>query len=104
MAVIVSMLRGVNVAGHNKIKMEVLRALYESLGFRDAQTYVASGNVVFRTEAQSLTALAKRIESAIERDFGFRPCIILAPLPNSKIRSQETHSEPGAVSSRASFW
>jgi uncharacterized protein (DUF1697 family) len=77
MAVIVSMLRGVNVAGHNKIRMEALRALYESLGFRDAQTYVASGNVVFRTEAQSLTALAKRIESAIERDFGLRPRVIL---------------------------
>jgi uncharacterized protein (DUF1697 family) len=77
MAVIVSMLRGVNVAGHNKIKMEALRALYGSLGLRDAQTYVASGNVVFRTKAQSLAALAKRIESAIERDFGFRPRIIL---------------------------
>jgi uncharacterized protein (DUF1697 family) len=77
MPVIVSMLRGVNVAGHNKIKMEALRALYESLGLRNARTYVASGNVVFRTNAQSLTALAKRIEGAIERDFGFRPRVIL---------------------------
>ena len=77
MAVIVSMLRGVNVGGHNKIKMEALRALYESLGLRDAQTYVASGNIVFRTKAQSFTALAKRIESAIEQNSGFRPRVIL---------------------------
>jgi uncharacterized protein (DUF1697 family) len=77
MAVIVSMLRGVNLLSHNRIKMDALRALYESLGLRDAQTYVVSGNVVFRTKARNLSALAKRIENAIERSFGFRPRVIL---------------------------
>jgi uncharacterized protein (DUF1697 family) len=77
MAVIVSMLRGVNVGGHNQIKMEALRALYESLGLRDAQTYVVSGNVVFRSKERNLAALAKRIENAIERSFGFRPDVIV---------------------------
>ena len=76
MTVIISMLRGVNVGGHNKIKMDALRDLYESLGLRDAQTYVQSGNVVFRTEAKDLAGLAKRIEDAIERKFGFRPSVI----------------------------
>ncbi len=59
MAVIVSMLRGVNLASHNRVKMEALRALYESLGFRDPQTYVQSGNVVFRTKQRDLVALAR---------------------------------------------
>jgi uncharacterized protein (DUF1697 family) len=77
MAVIVSLLRGVNLVNHNRIRMDALRALYESLGFRDAQTYVVSGNVVFRTRARNLTALAKRIEDAIEQNFGFRPRVIL---------------------------
>ena len=77
MTVVISMLRGVNVGGHNKIKMDALRDLYESLGLRDAQTYVQSGNVVFRTDAKDLAALAKRIEDAIERKFGFRPGVIL---------------------------
>jgi uncharacterized protein (DUF1697 family) len=77
MAVVISMLRGVNVGGHNKIKMDALRALYESLGLRDPQTYVQSGNVVFRTQAKDLAALAKRIENAIERSFGFRPAVIV---------------------------
>src|SRR5260370_26574751 len=53
MAVIISMLRGVNVGGHNKMKMDALRALYESLKLRDAQTYVQSGNVIFRTDERS---------------------------------------------------
>ena len=77
MAVIVSMLRGVNLVRHNRIKMDALRALYESLGLRDVETYVVSGNVVFRTKTRNLTALAKRIEDAIERSFGFRPRVIL---------------------------
>jgi uncharacterized protein (DUF1697 family) len=77
MAVIVAMLRGVNLGGHNMIKMEALRALCGSLGLRDAQTYVQSGNVVFRTKHRNLAALAKRIEDAIERGFGFRPAVIV---------------------------
>src|ERR1700730_1781566 len=71
------MLRGVNVGGHNKIKMEALRALYESLGLLDPQTYIQSGNVVFRTEERNLVLLAKRIENGIERSFGFRPGVIV---------------------------
>src|SRR5665811_2227083 len=77
MPVIISMLRGVNVGAHNRIKMDALRALYESLGLRDPQTYVQSGNVVFRTDKRDLVALAKRIEDAIEQGFGFRPTVIL---------------------------
>ena len=75
--VVISMLRGVNVGGHNKIKMDALRELCESLGLRGVQTYVQSGNVVFRTDTKDLAALAKRIEDAIERKFGFRPGVTL---------------------------
>src|SRR5271166_158926 len=77
MTVVISMLRGVNVGGHNKIKMDALRDLYKSLGLRDAQTYVQSGNVAFKTDAEGLASLAKRIEDAIERKFGFRPGVTL---------------------------
>src|SRR3989475_12587369 len=77
MGVIISMLRAVNVGGHNKIKMDALRALYESLKLRDALTYVQSGNVIFRTDERDIPRLAKRIEDGIERNFGFRPNVIL---------------------------
>jgi uncharacterized protein (DUF1697 family) len=77
MAVIVSLLRGVNVGGHNMIKMDALRALYESLKLRDPQTYVQSGNVVFRTDERDLVLLARRIENGIERRFHFRPDVIV---------------------------
>jgi uncharacterized protein (DUF1697 family) len=77
MAVIVSLLRGVNVGGHHKIGMDGLRSLYESLGLRDVQTCLQSGNVVFRTSARDMAALAKRIEKGIEETFGFHSDVFL---------------------------
>jgi uncharacterized protein (DUF1697 family) len=84
MAVIVSLLRGVNVGGHNKIKMDALRTLYESLGLGNPVTYVQSGNVVFTTEQTDLPELASMIAGGIQRSFGFRPEVILRTI--SEIR------------------
>jgi len=77
MPAIISMLRGVNVGGHNKIKMDALRALYESLKLKSPQTYVQSGNVVFFSCADDLALLSRRIQDTIERNFGFRPGVAL---------------------------
>ena len=77
MPVLICMLRGVNVGGHNRLKMEALRALCESLKFEKARTYVQSGNIVFRTKGKDHSALAAKIRNAIEREFGFRPEVIL---------------------------
>ena len=77
MPVVISMLRGVNVGGHNKIQMDALRDLYESLKLSGPQTYVQSGNVVFEAEDRNLAPLAAHIEQAIEGTFGFRVSVIL---------------------------
>ena len=71
------MLRGVNLGPHRRLKMEELRALYESLDLVDPQSYVQSGNVLFKTRARDLVPLAAKIEKAIERRFGFRSDVIL---------------------------
>jgi len=77
MAVLISLLRGVNVGGHRKVKMADLQALYESLGFADVQTYINSGNVLFRTTGRDHPRLRKRIEDAIESACGFRSDVII---------------------------
>jgi uncharacterized protein (DUF1697 family) len=77
MPVVISMLRGVNVGGHNMIKMDALRDLHESLKLRGPETYVQSGNVVFEVAGRDLASLAERIEQAIEMKFGFRVSVIL---------------------------
>jgi Protein of unknown function (DUF1697) len=77
MAVIVAMLRGVNVGGHNRVPMEELRKLCAPLKLREAQTYVQSGNVIFTTEEKDFVALAKRMERAIQKKFGVRTDVVL---------------------------
>jgi uncharacterized protein (DUF1697 family) len=77
MAAVVSVLRGVNVGGHNKVKMEALRALYESLKLKSPLTYIQSGNVVFGTSRKDLDKLAAEIREAIGNAFGFRPGVFL---------------------------
>jgi uncharacterized protein (DUF1697 family) len=76
MPVIVSMLRAVNVGGHNKIKMDELRALCTSLKLRDPQTYVQSGNVIFHTDERDTSVVAKRVCGGIKREFGFTADVI----------------------------
>ncbi len=77
MTVAVAMLRGINLGGHRKIKMEALRGWCEALGLRDVQTHVQSGNVVFRTSKRDPGALRKQMEDAIEREVGFRADVVL---------------------------
>jgi hypothetical protein len=60
MTVVVSLLRGVNVGGHAKIKMDALRELYTTLGLSSAQTLLQSGNVVFKAKASELPRLPCR--------------------------------------------
>ncbi len=81
MPVLISMLRGVNVVGHNRIKMDALRVLYESLKFDNPRTFIQSGNVIFRTKlphnAKNSAALTRKIQNGIESTFGFRVEVIL---------------------------
>src|SRR5438445_629201 len=76
MAVCVAMLRGINVGGHKRIKMEQLRKSFEALGFERVKTYIQSGNVVFNTAKVSPAGLSKRIEERILRDFGHSVSVI----------------------------
>src|SRR5271165_2017791 len=76
MPIYISMLRGINVGGHKRMKMDQLRKSFEALGFEQVQTYIQSGNVVFKTRKLSPAALSKRIEKKILGDFGFSVCVI----------------------------
>ncbi len=81
MPVVIAMLRGINVGGNQKIQMETLRKLCTSLGLQDVQTYIQSGNLVFRMSKGEPSALARKLEDAIERDFGFRPAVVVRTVP-----------------------
>ncbi len=61
--------RGINVGGHNKIKMDSLRETFAALGFENVKTYINSGNVIFETSETDDNKLAAEIEKAIEAEF-----------------------------------
>jgi uncharacterized protein (DUF1697 family) len=68
----VSFLRGVNMTGHNKIKMTDLSAIYRKLGFKDAETYIQSGNVVFNCKDDvNIQIVATLVEEAILKKFKY---------------------------------
>ncbi len=77
MAAYVAMLRGVNVSGHNTIKIEALRGLCQSFGFRKVETYIQSGNIVFQTAPENSATLSKRIGKTIFQSFGFDTLVIV---------------------------
>lgn len=54
----VALLRAVNVGGTGKLPMAELRAMCEAVGFGDVRTYIASGNVVLRSDASEMQVKA----------------------------------------------
>jgi len=75
----IAILRGINVGGKRKILMKNLIELFYKLGFRNIQTYIQSGNVVFSSSGKTDNIkLADKIEDSIFREYGFEvPVIVL---------------------------
>ncbi len=78
MATYISILRGINVSGQKKIRMEDLKKLYEEAGFSEVTTYIQSGNVIFKTSTGlSIPGISQKIEKAIEEKYHFNVPIII---------------------------
>jgi uncharacterized protein (DUF1697 family) len=66
----VALLRGINLGGHT-VKMDRLRALFAELGFKNVETLIASGNVIFDSPSKNAKALEKKIADHLEKSLGF---------------------------------
>ena len=66
----IAFLRAINVGGHT-VKMGYLRQLFESLGFSNVETFIASGNVVFDSTATNARVLERAIESRLLGALGY---------------------------------
>lgn len=74
----IALLRGINVGGHHPLPMRDLVAHLDALQLKHIQTYIQSGNAVFRTpRRRSPAALEKQIADRIEEHHGFRPRVLL---------------------------
>ncbi|MGH9035542.1 MAG: DUF1697 domain-containing protein [Acidimicrobiia bacterium] len=73
----VALLRGINLGARNKVPMPALRVVVESLGHEDVQTYIQSGNVVFKSGSGDGAGMAAALESAVTKEFGFRVAVVV---------------------------
>jgi uncharacterized protein (DUF1697 family) len=76
MTIYIALIRGINVGGHNRIKMAELRDSLEKLGLKSIKTYIQSGNVLFESN-ESEKALQEKIQSKIEEDFGISSIVVI---------------------------
>lgn len=76
MTIYIALLRGINVGGHNKIKMADLKSLLEGMGLQKVKTYIQSGNVLFESNVEE-DQLRLQLEGEIQKTFGFPVPVIL---------------------------
>jgi uncharacterized protein (DUF1697 family) len=74
----VALLRGINVGGHKKILMADLKAHLEELGWEGIQTYIQSGNIIFRWIDDNPGQIAQAIKQKLQDKYGFEvPTLVL---------------------------
>jgi uncharacterized protein (DUF1697 family) len=81
MTTYVALLRGIMPTNPN-MKGEKLKAVFESLGFKNVRTVIASGNVVFESASTDAAALETKIEKALPRQLGFKSTTIIRTREN----------------------
>jgi uncharacterized protein (DUF1697 family) len=66
----IAFLRAINVGGH-VVTMAELRALFEALGFKGVETFIASGNVIFESRSTDSGAMERRIADHLLKVLGY---------------------------------
>ncbi|MFC4723301.1 DUF1697 domain-containing protein [Geojedonia litorea] len=86
MKIYIALLRGINVSGQKKVPMAELRQLLTAKGLNAVQTYIQSGNVIFKSSEENYQKLEFTIHEVIKDDFGFEvPILIKTPEDLQKI-------------------
>jgi uncharacterized protein (DUF1697 family) len=73
----IAFLRGINVGGKNIIKMDELKSIFESFGFKNVETYIQSGNVIFETSTTNKKTLTQKIEKGLNKELGYEVATFL---------------------------
>jgi len=72
-----ALLRGINVSGHNMIKMEALKTILEACGFNNVQTYIQSGNVFVDSDEESASKVGFLIRQVIFKSLGLEVPVVV---------------------------
>ena len=72
----IAFLRAINVGGHT-VTMEVLRALFQSLGCSRVEAFIASGNVIFDSAARDTGKLEKYLAAGLQKALGYEVVVFI---------------------------
>lgn len=72
-----ALLRGINVSGHNMIKMDALKKMLENMGFQNVETYIQSGNVFLESEDANAAGVGFKIKQEIAKVFGYDVPVVM---------------------------
>jgi len=97
MDIYITMLRGINMTGHNTIKMTGLADLFRQFGYSDAETYIQSGNIVFTCHKGNIDDVSSGIRKAILSEFNLNIAVIIRTSDEMKkiISANPFLEEPG---------
>jgi uncharacterized protein (DUF1697 family) len=98
MAAYVALLRAVNVGGTGKLPMSDLKALCEKAGFGNVRTYIASGNVVF--DSQATEAQVKATLEAALAAYAGKPVGVLVRTAFELVEVLASNPFPDALPNR----
>jgi uncharacterized protein (DUF1697 family) len=90
----VAFLRAINVGGRF-VKMDRLRALFESLKLANVETFIASGNVIFDSRSADTSALETKIERRLAKALGYEVATFLRS--GAELATVAAHKPFGAV-------
>jgi uncharacterized protein (DUF1697 family) len=76
----VAFLRGINNIGRKKVKMDELKRIFETIGFNNIKTILASGNIIFDTTMTETSTLVTEIEKQLEINLGYKVNVVLRTL------------------------
>ena len=80
-----ALLRGINVSGHNMIKMDALKKMLDSMGFQNVETYIQSGNVFLESEEENAASIGFKIKQEISKVFGYDVPVIMISKSNLEL-------------------
>ncbi|MFD2891480.1 DUF1697 domain-containing protein [Flavobacterium chuncheonense] len=72
-----ALLRGINVSGHNMMKMDTLKSALENYGFKNVETYIQSGNVFVDTDETNAASVGFQIKQEIFKVFGYEVPVVV---------------------------
>jgi uncharacterized protein (DUF1697 family) len=77
MARAIAFLRAINVGGRHTVTMTELRRMFETMGLKDVETFIASGNVIFSAPPGDPAVLQRKIEQHLHKSLGYEVKVFL---------------------------